>query len=655
MVAPPAGRTVKGTALFMLFWAAVFLLFSPSPSAASEEETVLLFDSSAEVHADGAVTVTERISVRALGKEIRRGIIRVFPTDYRDQAGGTVRTDFELLSAALGGKKVPAAVERSGGNLEIRLGSADVFLEPGVHDYEIVYSTRGWTAFYENHDELYWNVTGNDWAFPIEKAVFRISLPGGPPLSGWDAFTGFRGEKGKDFLRAEDGTFETTRRLEPGEGFSVAAAWRKGIVSPPAPGITERLTMLFTRGKSVVMAIYGALFFAFYSIMWRRRGKDPEKRTVVPLFEPPEGIEPGFAGYFREMTYGPELLAADILQLAVKGAFRFAGKEDETVLFRTEKDLGELGLSPAEKALAETLAAGAGPDGLKVTAAGGKTFHTAGQQHMKNCFQRSGAYHSGNFGAIFGGLLFFLPMIWTTLYIETPLFADLLDTILVPVLLFLSAGLIWLAALELSKAAAGRRKFSRSYVIGMAFLLFFAGGGVLLIWNSLRLDPVVAGGYVFVSATVFFFGRILPARTERGARLAEGIEGLAMYLGTAERHRLALLNPPEETPELFEKLLPFALALGTAETWANSFSDILERAKYVPGWNENRAAGEYGRAAFTCRFAEALAENVRSSAASYSPPSSKGSSGSSSYRGGSGMGGRGSSGGGGGGGGGRGW
>lgn len=653
MVAGLSGQAARRIVLFLLVCSAVCL--SLSPTAASEEEKILLFDSAADVHADGAVTVRERISVRALGKEIRRGIIRVFPTDYRDQAGGTVRTDFELLSATLGGTKVPAAVERRGGDLEIRLGSADVFLDPGDHHYEIVYRTRGWTGFYDRHDELYWNVTGNDWVFPIEKAVFRISLPGGAPLTVWDAFTGFRGEKGKDFRRTAEGTFETLRRLEPGEGFTVAAGWSKGIVSPPAPGVTERLTMLLTGGKSLVMAFYAVLFCGYYFLMWHRRGRDPDKRPVVPLFVPPEGIEPGFAGYFREMTYGPELLAADILQLAVKGVFRFAGKEEETVIFRTEKDLGELGLSPAEKALAETLAAGAGPDGLKVTAAGGKTFHTAGQQHMKNCFQRSGAYHSGNFGAIFGGLLFFLPMIWTTLYIETPLFTDLLDTILVPVLLFLSAGLIWLAALELSKAASGRRTFSRSYVIGMAFLLLFAGGGVLLTWNSLRLDPVVAGGYVFVSAAVFFFGRILPARTERGARLAEGIEGLAMYLGTAERHRLALLNPPEETPELFEKLLPYALALGTAETWANSFSDILERAKYVPGWNESLPAGDFGRAAFTCRFAEALAQNVRSSAASYSPPSSTGSSGSSSYRGGSGTGGRGSSGGGGGGGGGRGW
>lgn len=643
----------KAGSLLLSVCLAWILLWGASPLSARER--IVRFDVEAVIGTDASLTVAERITVMAEGKDIRRGIIRSIPTDFTDSEGKMRRAPLDLVSALLDGKPTQARVSRAAERLEFRLGDPDVPLPFGEHVFTITYTTAGQLGFFEDHDELYWNVTGNDWVFPIEKAVFRISLPGGAPLTVWDAFTGFRGEKGKDFIRAEDGTFETTRRLEPGEGFSVAAGWRKGIVSPPAPGITERLTLLITRGKSVVMAIYGALFFAFYSIMWRRRGKDPEKKPVVPLFEPPEGIEPGFAGYFREMTYGPELLAADILQLAVKGALRFAGKDDETVIFRTEKDLGELGLSPAEKSLAETLSAGAGPDGLKVTAAGAKTFHTAGQQHMKNCFQRSGAYHSGNLGAIFGGLLFFLPMIWTTLYIETPLFADLLDTILVPVLLFLSAGLIWLAALELSKATAGRRTFSRSYVIGMAFLLFFAGGGVLLIWNSLRLDPVVAGGYVFVSATVFFFGRILPARTERGARLAEVIEGLAMYLGTAERHRLALLNPPEETPELFEKLLPYALALGTAETWANSFSDILERAKYVPGWNETRPAGEYGRAAFTYRFAEALAENVRSSSASYSPPSSKGSSGSSSYRGGSGMGGRGSSGGGGGGGGGRGW
>ncbi len=215
----------------------------PFPDGASEEEKILLFDSAADVHADGAVTVRERISVRALGKEIRRGLIRVFPTDYRDQAGGTVRTDFELLSATLGGTKVPAAVERRGGDLEIRLGSADVFLDPGDHHYEISLQDPGLDRFYDRHDELYWKRHRQRLVFPSKKRSFGSACPG-EPLYGLGCFTG-SGEKRKDFRRTAEGTFETPGGSSRGR-IHRGAGWSKGIVSPPAPGVTERLTMLHT-------------------------------------------------------------------------------------------------------------------------------------------------------------------------------------------------------------------------------------------------------------------------------------------------------------------------------------------------------------------------------------------------------------------------
>jgi len=282
------------------------------------------------------------------------------------------------------------------------------------------------------------------------------------------------------------------------------------------------------------------------------------------------------------------------------------------------------------------------------------TFYAAEKHLAGSYFSRLKDYYSGNLGVIFRGLLLFVPMIFITLYIESPLFADVPDSILVPLLILFSTWICLGAAGELWKAGTGKRKFSGPYAIGLALLLILAAGGVCMLWVMFPQDPVITGGYCAAALIVLFFGRIMPAKTEKGARLSEEIEGLAMFPGTAEKHRLAMLDPPEETPRLFEMMLPYAFALDVVETWADRFSSVLENAGYEPEWtgaSYRTASGSSGRSAFASGFARSISGTVKTSAASCSPPSS----GDPSYRGGSGFSSRSSSGRRGGGGGGRGW
>ena len=132
-----------------------------------------------------------------------------------------------------------------------------------------------------------------------------------------------------------------------------------------------------------------------------------------------------------------------------------------------------------------------------------------------------------------------------------------------------------------------------------------------------RCDPVLTTGFASAAVIAALFGSVLPARTRAGADLAAKIDGLAMYIGTAERHRLAMLNPPEETPELFERLLPYAFALGLAKTWADSFSSLLERVEYVPEWSDS-----IDRVYVISNFTDSLSSSLAASVRSYEPPSS---------------------------------
>jgi hypothetical protein len=99
-----------------------------------------------------------------------------------------------------------------------------------------------------------------------------------------------------------------------------------------------------------------------------------------------------------------------------------------------------------------------------------------------------------------------------------------------------------------------------------------------------RRDPVSAAGPIACVIVLLVFKPLLRRRTADGARLAEEIEGLRMFIATAEKNRLEMTARPDETPQLFETLLPWAFALDAAETWANRFREVLAASQYTPSW-----------------------------------------------------------------------
>jgi hypothetical protein len=425
--------------------------------------------------------------------------------------------------------------------------------------------------------------------------------------------------------------------------------------------VKESLLAVFTHHRLPIAAFFVACVIVYYFRIWRIKGKDPERKQIVPLFEPPSGVEPGFARYFREEVYSAEVLASDILQLAVIGLLRFEEKEGTAWIVRTEKEPAQDEISPVLRSLLGTFFSGDSPKELPVNSNGGRKFFFAEEQLKAAYHRKASKYVSSNFRYTLSGLLLFLPMFWGMAFPGSPLIAerDLLDMLLVPLLLMFSTTVLWFFSLEVWRLARWRsNRHGKSYWIGLAFTFLIAFACARLLTNMLRTDVVLAGGFVLATLTVLFFGRIMPVRTEEGARLAEKIEGLAMYMEAAERHRLRILNPPEETPALFEKLLPYALALDAGKTWADRFSAVLENARYEPEWSSASSFGNgasSGRTQALLLLSRELSKNMRKSASSYTPPRSKFSSASSSERRSSGLGGRGSSGCGGGGGGGRGW
>src|SRR5690606_32594254 len=161
----------------LLVATAFVILGFAAPSGAAEQ--IRAFHADIDVHANGTLSVTEEITVNAEGTRISRGIFRDIPLRYDDAQGKIREVGLDVVSVLRDGRPEPFATERSSGVLRIRIGDGDVRLTPGVYTYEIAYDTTRQIRFFEDHDELYWNVTGNVWEFPIRQASAQVTLPRG--------------------------------------------------------------------------------------------------------------------------------------------------------------------------------------------------------------------------------------------------------------------------------------------------------------------------------------------------------------------------------------------------------------------------------------------------------------------------------------------
>ena len=156
---------------------ALLLLAGLAPAAAPAQERILGYHADLAVQADGSLEVTETIRVRAEGQRIRRGIYRDFPTRYRDQYGNRMVVDFELLGVERDGRPEPYFTEAMPNGVRINTGNDDFLPVPADYTFSIRYRTTRQIGFFDEHDELYWNVTGLGWDFTIEQASARVTLP----------------------------------------------------------------------------------------------------------------------------------------------------------------------------------------------------------------------------------------------------------------------------------------------------------------------------------------------------------------------------------------------------------------------------------------------------------------------------------------------
>lgn len=526
-------------------------------AAAGAQERILDFASVMNVREDGSAVIEETITINAEHVNIRRGIYRDIPN--------TESEPVKFISLFMDGQPHPSFIERPGNNLRINFGD-DNYLSKGIHTYQLVYSIKNLVKDFEDYDEIYWNVTGSNWAFEIERASLLINFPQKAEImnSLVSLYTGHEGSKDSDAVRKSEFRFETTKPLYSGEGFTVAVPFEKGVVE------SHKITRARSRGnsgiKNIILisaaAVLFVVFIAYLAISWLAVGRDPKDITVTE-FVPPEGISPAFMRCLWRRGTDKKMFAAALISLAMKDKIEIIEQES---LFQKQavlklKDKNTEGLPKEEEHIIKSLFAH--KTEFTISRANWNLLSLCinhieqklGSDKKEYVFSNSQYIKPAAAGLVLFQLFFILAG------------SD------APVFIFLN--------LHYSIFLTVFTKFPRNAIIKIAaFILInlFYAPFFFSIGQSAGTAASVAEGLFLLSFwAMLVYTNIIDNLTEKGRELFKHIRGFYRYMTIAEEHRVAL-SVPVDDEKIFADYLPYAFAFDMENKWMARFEKTISQA-----------------------------------------------------------------------------
>lgn len=594
---------------------------------AFRDERVADLSVRARVDRDGSVSFVERIEVNSLGREIKRGITRSFPTMKFDASRRRSELSFELESATLDGEPVPHTMRYVTGGVEASIAPT-TDLSRGVHVFELKYRVVGLIYFEGENDELFWTVTGSGWPWRIDRASMSVELPDGVSLASSDGFVSKSGEMSPDVRDLDDGSLATTRALSPGENFGAIFAWPTGAIAEPS--------MWLAHSKEA--AGFFAAIVGYFAIVWLICGRDAKSGDPSPTSEPPDGVGPGFASYLKDRAYSNRCITSELVRVAAIGGASIAQVGESVKISLLESFDAAVDRAAKHDAHIEDVVRGrlfssrAPLDPVGNADDAGKRLVAARDEQRKE-FAADGREHftKNTSKKFFGALLILAGVIWSALFADFEAWrvAAMLATgevagayILYAIAVFASgvsmarkplicAPLITVTtviscmiferlfgvALTLAPAwSAAWAAVMYLSVLGAAFVGSHLSAP-LIVWISQTLytcaavagsDKLLSIALVASVGAAVILSSMMTRRTEAGAATAAQLRGLELFM---------LAPPsPKDTPQLFEKLLPYAYALGCADAWVDRFGKKLAEDSWAPKWFKPEGGANFSAA-----------------------------------------------------------
>jgi uncharacterized membrane protein len=506
----------------ILLVASFFLFVSFSNAQSIATEKITSFTGEIKINSDSSINVREVIAYD-FGENQKHGIFRDIPVKYKARGGNYNLRISGIKVADEDGKPYNFTISYPGDDVQIKIGDADKFVS-GQKNYIINYAIRRAVNYFPDHDELYWNFTGDEWRVPIENSSVKVVLPENAKENlQAKCFRGVFGSTAECETTVDKNNIEykSTAPYNPGEGMTIVAGWPKGITKEPTA--LQKFWDIIRDNWTLFAPI---IAFILMFRLWWKKGRDPKGRgTIIAQYSPPDNLAPAEIGTMADGSADNKDVSATIIDLAVRKFLKIRRTEEK----------GFLGIKSVEY-----------------------TFTKTKDEEPERDFEKKVMQ------GIFGGskekkLSDLKNKFYKTLSdVKDQLYRDV--------------------------TAKGYYVKNPNTQVGLWVAIAIVGGAFLAVGFGLLQGGWGVASGILSGAIILIFGWLMPAVTKKGAELKENILGFKDFLSVTETDRLKFHNVPEKNPEMFEKFLPHAMVLGVEKEWAKQFEGIYNQQ---PDWYED--------------------------------------------------------------------
>ena len=559
-------------------------------SLAAREIVIQHFNERVVISPDGTIEVTETIEAQFIGSNWH-GIYRTIPVEYITPAGLNYTLLLEPLSVT-DDTGQPLKYERSWQGRNVQFKIYVPYPDNAMRTVVLRYRVLNAVTFFEDHDEFYWNVTGNGWEAPIERVTAEIDLPAGVTGLHAVSYSGAFGSRAQDAmveLKSNSVQLRTTHPLEFHEGLTVVVGWDKGFVREPAAA--EKILFILRSNWPIFIPI-GVFILMFY--WWWTKGRDPERDAITVQYEPPDNLSPAECGTLVDSKVAMCDITATLVDLAVKGYLTIEHQDTDVRLgllddyvFHLKKPPEDWNnLKPHERQMLRGIFVPENPALMlfsKLQDVSKNLPPALGQ--ITRTMARSAAQQN--------------PAIPKE-YVEASRAISELEKVPLPEVALsdlenrfsLHLPIICEYIFNNLKGdgyyVRSPDKFRRT-IVSLEFLIafFMIPVGLMLAatTGTAPMPWIVAA--ILSGIIIAVFGRFMTGRTIAGARAYAKVLGFEDFLGRVEKDQIERL---EKTPELFEKYLPYAMALRVEKKWVQAFSSIGVQA---PQWYQGAEGSSF--------------------------------------------------------------
>ena len=559
---------------FLTTLSVIFMMFLLNAGSLIAE-AIKKYDVSIQINKNGTLTVNEVIDYE-FDNDLKHGIYRDIP--LRSQKSGTdiYKSHVKMNSVKRNGEPEEYTSDTSYEGVSYRVGSADRYVDSGINKYEFNYTI--YNAVFEKDGiyQVYFNPIGQFWNVPIESADVSISFENNQPIGEneikqLEVYTGEYGVTGQNYTILQKSgiiKIETNGVLEPRNGLSFRLNLKTDKISPTW---LDKLEVLYYADPLVVAGPIIILMLAIYGfVTWFLFGRDPAGKAIIPEFNIPKDISPMYAGYIKGVRDPKEMLTIGMLSLLSKDYVTAEDAEGngKNVKYRLARDTERNPeLSSEEKALLSVLS-----DDEKNIFKNEQGLYTAAQKILSTLETR---YNK-------------------KIYIDNNLFKFPFAIGIMMVLI------IGMGMHDVFENISG----SMEYIIPVIIICFSSITVVFSVLKKVFLVNSLSSTFImFLAAIVFglltgmaglvimliicimynIYSRLIGKYTNEGMRNKEYLDGMKMYIKTAEANQIMKFNDVDELVAYFKGILPYAVALGVK----NEAIKLMQKAIKLYNYDES--------------------------------------------------------------------